>query len=72
MALLKHDLSSLLAREKLLVEQSRRAELEAKTLVKYELQGEAMKLAVDRQKELYDATVDRLRDINLAKDFGVL
>ncbi len=69
-SLLKHDLKAMDDREVLLVENSRIAEEKARQLVHYELDGEMMRLAVDRQKELFDATVDRLREINLAKDFG--
>jgi capsular exopolysaccharide synthesis family protein len=69
-SLLRHDLKALNDREALLVESSKRAEREAKSLVQFELKGEGLRLAVDRQKDLFEATVDRLREINLAKDFG--
>ncbi len=57
-------------REVLLVENSRIAEEKARQLVHYELDGEMIELAVDRLRRNFDATVDRLREINLAKDFG--
>ncbi len=69
-SLLHHDIEALSDREQMLVESSQEAENEAKELVQYELQGETLRLAVDRQKVLFDATVDRLREINLAKEFG--
>jgi len=69
-SLLHHDLEVLQDRERLLVESSHKAESEAKALVRYELEGEMLRLSVDRQKVLFDATVDRLREINLAKDYG--
>ena len=69
-SLLHHDIEALSDREQMLVESSQGAENEAKELVQYELEGETLRLAVDRQKVLFDATVDRLREINLAKEFG--
>jgi capsular exopolysaccharide synthesis family protein len=69
-SILRHDLASLDDREKVLIERSKEVEIEAKHLVQFELQGESLRLSVDRQKALFDATVDRLREINLAKDFG--
>ncbi|MEQ8208965.1 MAG: polysaccharide biosynthesis tyrosine autokinase [Lacipirellulaceae bacterium] len=42
----------------------------AKTLVKYELEGETLRDLVDRKQKVYDEVVDRLREINLAKDYG--
>ena len=70
LSLLKNDMNALADRERLLIAQSKEAEQNAKSLVQWELQGESFQLAVDRQKMLFDATVDRLREINLAKDFG--
>jgi succinoglycan biosynthesis transport protein ExoP len=70
LSLLKNDMNALEDRERLLVAQSKEAEENAKSLVQWELRGESFQLAVDRQKMLFDATVDRLREINLAKDFG--
>lgn len=42
----------------------------ASNLVKDEIQGESLRREVQRKKELFDAAVDRLREINLAKDYG--
>ncbi len=69
-SLLKHDLRAYESREALLIENSKKAEGKAKELQQLELEGESLKLAVDRQKELFDATVERLHEINLVKDYG--
>ena len=68
--LLRHDVQSLGRRELELASLAAKEEVEAKTLVSFELDGETLRKDVTRQQELYDAVVDRLRDINLAKDYG--
>ncbi len=70
MSLLRHDLRAYDARETLLLADSKAAEAKAKELIKLEFEGESLKLAVERQKELFNATVERLHEINLAKDYG--
>ncbi len=45
---------------------------EAKALVSSELAGESLRKEVARKQELYDAVLDRLREINLVKDYGGL
>jgi uncharacterized protein involved in exopolysaccharide biosynthesis len=36
----------------------------------YELRGEALRQEVQRRRSLYEAVVDRLKEVNLIKDFG--
>lgn len=68
--LLRHDVSSLEGRKKELQHLAVMEEEQAKTLVSLELDGETLRKDVSRKQELYDAVVDRLREINLAKDYG--
>lgn len=68
--LLKNDIVSLEHREAELAKDATRAEEAAKGMVKYEMEGERLREQVTRQQEVYDAIVDRLREINLAKDYG--
>ena len=68
--LMKNDLETLNSRERVLMELSDKAEAEAKALVRFELEGESLKSTFDRQKSILDASVDRLREVNLAKDVG--
>ncbi len=68
--LLRYDLVSLEKKEKELNEMASEEEEAAKALVSYELEGESLRKDVGRKQELYDAVVDRLREINLAKDYG--
>ncbi len=68
--ILRNDLAALTARQRQLIRFRDAAEAEAKRLIDYELSGAQQRRELDRQVALYDATVERLRDINLAKDFG--
>lgn len=68
--LLRNDIVSLEHRETELTKDATKAEEAAKGMVKYEMEGERLRDQVTRQQELYDAIVDRLREINLAKDYG--
>jgi succinoglycan biosynthesis transport protein ExoP len=68
--LLGHDLNAIERRYQQLEKQAAKAEEAAKGLITFELQGESLRKQLARQQELYDAVVDRLRDINLAKDYG--
>ena len=68
--LMRNDLAEFEMREKQLIEESTLAETSAKDLIQYELEGESLRLALNRQQDLYDATVERLRNINLSKDYG--
>ncbi|MEZ6098601.1 MAG: polysaccharide biosynthesis tyrosine autokinase [Pirellulaceae bacterium] len=68
--LLSNDLETLRRRQGELGVLAAKEEEEAKALVKYEMEGEALLQQKERQQQLYDAVVDRLREINLAKDYG--
>lgn len=68
--LLRHDVVSLESRKNELMSLAMKEEEQAKTLVSLELDGETLRKDVTRKQELYDAVVDRLREINLAKDYG--
>lgn len=68
--LLRQDLATIKRRETELLELASKEAESAKALVKYELDGESLKKAALRKQDLYDAVVDRLREINLAKDYG--
>lgn len=68
--LLRRDLETLTRRETELEALAVVEEEKAKTLVKYEIENETRRQQVGRQQELYNAVVDRLREINLAKDYG--
>jgi len=68
--LLSRDLDTLYQRRRELETLAKREEEAAKTLVKYEIEGETLRQRVSRQQELYDAVVDRLREINITKDSG--
>lgn len=67
---LENDLLSMRQREKRLQGLSAEEEELAKDLVKFEIEGDALRKEVKRRQDLYDAAVDRLREINLAKDYG--
>ncbi len=68
--LLRRDLETLTRRQTELLALAAVEEEKAKTLVKYEIENETRRQQVARQQELYNAVVDRLREINLAKDYG--
>ncbi|MCA9263252.1 MAG: polysaccharide biosynthesis tyrosine autokinase [Planctomycetales bacterium] len=68
--LLRNDLNALARRRTELVAMAGQEEEGAKNKVKLELEGEALNEERVRQKALYEAVVERLRDINLAKDYG--
>jgi len=67
---LENDLSAATLREKHLRILAEESEIKAKELVKYELEGETLRQDVKRKQDLYDTVVDRLREINLAGDYG--
>jgi len=72
LVLLKSDIDALERREAELQSLSVREEEAAKKLVSYEFTNETLRKEVDRKQELYDAVIDRLREINLVKDYGGL
>ncbi len=69
-SILRHDIEASKERETQLQSQSDAAEEKAKSLVKYELEGEALRLDVTRQRQLYEATIDRLTEIGMARDYA--
>lgn len=68
--LLKHDQRTLDCLIKELETKAAKEEKLAKKLVDYELEDETIRKEVKRKQELFDAVVNRLRDINLARDYG--
>ncbi|WP_162130535.1 polysaccharide biosynthesis tyrosine autokinase [Schlesneria paludicola] len=68
--LLENDVLALLRREERLQGLAEETMTLASEMVKDEIQGESLRREVQRKQVLFDAAVDRLRDINLAKDYG--
>lgn len=68
--LLNNDLTAYESREKQLLILAETAENEARDLVVFEMEDETLRGQIDRKTELYSAVVERLRDINLAGDYG--
>lgn len=68
--LLKHDVDDLESRERELLDHSSREIEAAKSLLIHESRGEALLQEVQRKRQLYEAVVDRLKEVNLIKDFG--
>jgi capsular exopolysaccharide synthesis family protein len=68
--ILKNDIAALDRREARLNELAEGTVKLASEMVADEIQGDALRRDVQRKKDLFDAAVDRLRDINLAKDYG--
>jgi succinoglycan biosynthesis transport protein ExoP len=68
--LLRADVAALERRDQQLEELAAEEEERAKALVVYELEGESLLEQVRRARELYDAVLDRLREINLARDYS--
>lgn len=68
--LLKQDIATLDGREASLNKEAEVEEKRAKELVTFELDDEAMRKETIRKQDLYDAVIDRLREINLVKDYG--
>ncbi len=68
--LLQNDLSELQKREQELEQFAGKEEAAARSLVTFELRGETMQNELSRKQALYDAVIDRLREINMIKDYG--
>ncbi len=68
--LLYHDRIELERRLDELEELAETERKAAKQLVSYELRGNSLRRDVERTQALYDTVVDRLREINLIKDYG--
>ncbi len=65
---LDHDLRALDQRTKDLEKQMEIAATKAKELVAYQLDDESMLRELEREEQLHDAVIERLRDINMKKD----
>lgn len=68
--LLEHDIRDIderIVEHRNLIESERE---KAKSLISYEIREKQLGNEVMRAKTLYDAVIDRLREINLAKDYG--
>lgn len=68
--LLENDLEDIVRQERVyqtIIDEERE---KAKSLISYELQEKNLASQVLRTKTLYDAVIDRLREINIAKDYG--
>ena len=68
--LLKHDVQDLEKRELDLVNYTGKEAEAAKALLIYEMRGESMHQEVLRKRDLYEAVVNRLKQVNLIRDFG--
>jgi capsular exopolysaccharide synthesis family protein len=68
--LLRNDIDTLNERKSELEKQAAIEEQAAKTMISYEMDGEALVKRIGRQQTLYDTVVDRLRDINIAREYG--
>ncbi len=66
--LLSNDLLALERRKSDIEKQIDEAGVRAKELVKYEMEDESYVRKMDRQEELFDSVVARLRDINMQQD----
>ncbi len=71
-SMLEHDLRALDQRSRDIEKQMAIAEVKAKELVDYQLTDESMVRALEREEALYDAVIERLRDINMKKDSSPL
>lgn len=68
--LLRNDVMTLESREQDLLESASREEEESKGLIVYELEGTALREQARSAEQLYQAVVERLGQINLAKDYS--
>jgi capsular exopolysaccharide synthesis family protein len=67
--LLRTDVLTLEQREQDLLESASREEEESKGLIRYELEGLALREQARRAEQLHQAVLERLGQINLAKDY---
>ncbi len=70
--MLQNDIASLGRRYTDVEKQMKAAEIEAKELVALQLTDETMTREISRREELYASAIDRLREINMAKDSTAL
>ncbi len=68
--MLKTDLLQLEVDEQRLTYESEVAREEAKKLVKFEVEGETLQKNLQQKQDLFNETLNRLRDINLTKDYA--
>lgn len=68
--LLQHDLDEMSSRETELVTYINGEQAKAKELIKFELEETSQRRGMERTQALYAAVVDRVREINLLKDYG--
>jgi capsular exopolysaccharide synthesis family protein len=68
--LLRNDVASLEQREQDLLESASRDEEESKALIGFELEGESLREAAGRAERLYNEVLERLGEIDLAKDYS--
>lgn len=67
---LKYDLALLESREEELNTLIESETALSKKMIKVELEGDSLRRGRERTQSLYEAVVDRLREVNLAKDYG--
>jgi capsular exopolysaccharide synthesis family protein len=67
---LRHEVAELESRQHELEGQAQVEEAAAKRLNSYDIQAESMRSALSRKNDLYNAVIERLREINLIKDYG--
>ncbi len=70
--LLENDLRALEKQKADLEKQMAQAETDAKSLISVELEDEAKLRELDRQEDLYNSVVERLRNINMQQDSTAL
>ena len=70
--MLQNDIASLGRRFVDVEKQMKAAEIEAKDLVALQLTDETMTREISRREELYASAIDRLREINMARDSTAL
>lgn len=68
--LLESSLSTLTGREQELQRAAAEEERLAKSLVSYEIEDRTLRQQIERKRELYNAVVERLSEMNLAADHG--
>jgi len=68
-ALLRHDLKSVSQRRAVFQAAATEEEAAAKSVVQFALKDEELRSKVARNRQLHTAVVDRLREINLTKDY---
>jgi capsular exopolysaccharide synthesis family protein len=70
LGMLRSDVKVLERRQQELLEEAAQEEELAKGLLPYELEEDRLRQEVQHAQELYDAVIDRLREVNFAKDYS--